>query len=250
MNSFFNKLKPGGKKKNNSGSASSTVHIGEPFEVKHHIHVKWNEQSRQIEGLPSAWVKLLEVSNISNTEQSANPEAVVDVLNFYTQSMKDKNINKFIVTQDAIERNMQDEKSQWQSDKGYLNVDNESSDSSLKSSQEDLILKSQPSTNPSQECLTSPQYHDYVNIDSVITNSASKEDIPTIVVNRSENDNLKSHLKNITDSLDRVIDEAETILSSFDLKRKVKQIFSPLFFGRLESSPKKYFFFLGRKCFR
>lgn len=226
MNSFLNKLKPGGKKKNsNSSPTASTVHIGEPFEVKHHVHVKWNPETGTIEGLPSAWVKLLEVSNISNTEQSANPEAIIGVLNFYAQSMKDKNTNKFIVTQEAIENSSQEDKNQWQLEKPFLTPENESSDSSLKSSQEDLILKSQPSNNKlTPQCLASQQYHDYVNIESVLANSVSKEQeenyVPSIEVNQTPSDH-QNHLKKITDSLDRVIDEAETILSNFDLKRKV-----------------------------
>lgn len=34
-------------------------------------------------GLPSAWMKLLQTSNISKREQETNPQAVIDALNFY-----------------------------------------------------------------------------------------------------------------------------------------------------------------------
>lgn len=38
-------------------------------------------------GLPENWRRLLEASNISKEEMSKNPQAVLDVLDFYTSTM-------------------------------------------------------------------------------------------------------------------------------------------------------------------
>ncbi|XP_020913458.1 serine/threonine-protein kinase PAK 3 isoform X3 [Exaiptasia diaphana] len=52
----------------------------------------------RLEGMPEAWARLLQVSNITQAEQKKNPQAVLDVLNFYDSS-KDKSDNtKFMTT--------------------------------------------------------------------------------------------------------------------------------------------------------
>ena len=48
--------------------------------------------------MPEAWAKLLQASNISKQEQKKNPQAVLDVLNWYDASTKDRNETKYMTT--------------------------------------------------------------------------------------------------------------------------------------------------------
>jgi p21-activated kinase 1 len=40
-------------------SADSVSEIGLPTNVHHEFHVSWNEETGQLEGLPTPWLKLL-----------------------------------------------------------------------------------------------------------------------------------------------------------------------------------------------
>lgn len=48
--------------------------------------------------MPEAWARLLMNSNISKQEQKKNPQAVLDVLNWYDNSSKETKGNKFMTT--------------------------------------------------------------------------------------------------------------------------------------------------------
>jgi len=106
--------------------------IGQPFLVKHNIHVNYNPETNKIEGLPKAWLNLLQNSKISETEQTNNPKAVVDALKYYCQTIKKPNQNKYLVTQDTLDH-IQEIDGDWNK--------RTSSDDSLKdsSSREDLL---------------------------------------------------------------------------------------------------------------
>ena len=47
--------------------------------------------------MPESWAKLLQDSNISKSEQKQNPQAVLDVLNYYDSSSK---VTKYMVSTD------------------------------------------------------------------------------------------------------------------------------------------------------
>ncbi|XP_053214788.1 serine/threonine-protein kinase PAK 2-like [Panonychus citri] len=214
MNSFLSKLNPrSGKKKGSTSPISSSGRasdIGQPFEVKHHIHCNVNQQTGQIEGLPLAWVKLLEASNITNSEQHENPKVVIDVLKYYTHSIKKKaNQGKYIATQETIDediREIEREDREWGPTKEYHG--------SFKSSQEDLIQENE-NENESEKVET--------------TNELNKQEVsyPDIVVNHvdDESTNLvkkdnQQIINDITKDLDKVIVQAEGLLSNFEAKRK------------------------------
>ncbi|RWS13799.1 serine/threonine-protein kinase PAK 3-like protein [Dinothrombium tinctorium] len=137
MNSFFSKLKPIGKKKQNaaehlSANASPRVSdIGQPYSVKHNIHVGYNPATGKIEGLPQPWLDLLQHSNITNVEQKENPKAVINALKYYAYSMKTKPGDKFIATQKTIDEDISEIEREWMSSK--------SDAGSNRSSQEDLL---------------------------------------------------------------------------------------------------------------
>ncbi|OXU28295.1 hypothetical protein TSAR_016659, partial [Trichomalopsis sarcophagae] len=50
------------------------------------------------EGMPEAWARLLMSSNISKQEQKKNPQAVLDVLNWYDHSSKEIKGSKYMTT--------------------------------------------------------------------------------------------------------------------------------------------------------
>jgi len=60
--------------------------ISAPTAFKHEIHVGYDPNSGDFTGLPMQWKQLLENSGISKDEQKKNPQAVLDVLDFYTES--------------------------------------------------------------------------------------------------------------------------------------------------------------------
>jgi len=46
--------------------------------------------------MPESWARLLQHSNISKSEQKKNPQAVLDVLNYYDSSSKQNQESKFM----------------------------------------------------------------------------------------------------------------------------------------------------------
>lgn len=48
--------------------------------------------------MPEAWARLLMSSNISKQEQKKNPQAVLDVLNWYDSSSKETKGSKYMTT--------------------------------------------------------------------------------------------------------------------------------------------------------
>lgn len=52
--------------------------------------------------MPEAWARLLMNSNISKQEQKKNPQAVLDVLNWFDNSSKEVKGSKFMTTTKMI----------------------------------------------------------------------------------------------------------------------------------------------------
>lgn len=48
--------------------------------------------------MPEAWTRLLITSNISKQEQKKNPQAVLDVLNWFDNSSKQSKTSKYMTT--------------------------------------------------------------------------------------------------------------------------------------------------------
>lgn len=48
-----------------------------------------------LQGMPEQWARLLQTSNITKSEQKKNPQAVLDVLEFYN-SKKTSNSQKYM----------------------------------------------------------------------------------------------------------------------------------------------------------
>lgn len=61
------------------------------------------EFSFYLEGMPESWAKLLQNSNISKIEQQKNPQAVLDVLNYYDASSKENTGSKYMIASPSMQ---------------------------------------------------------------------------------------------------------------------------------------------------
>ncbi|XP_037072449.1 serine/threonine-protein kinase PAK 3-like [Pollicipes pollicipes] len=75
--------------------------ISYPTNFEHTVHVGFDPVTGEFSGMPDSWVSLLSSSNISVQERQQNPQAVIDVLNYYDASTKDKEQHKYMVPKAA-----------------------------------------------------------------------------------------------------------------------------------------------------
>ncbi|OLY83991.1 Serine/threonine-protein kinase CLA4 [Smittium mucronatum] len=69
-----------------------------PTDFRHQVHVDFDPTSGMFTGLPEQWSKLLQTSNITKQDYAKNPQAVLEVLEFYINNNlenQDENENKF-----------------------------------------------------------------------------------------------------------------------------------------------------------
>ncbi|XP_053564662.1 LOW QUALITY PROTEIN: serine/threonine-protein kinase PAK 1 [Bombina bombina] len=79
------------------------IEISLPLHFEHTIHVGFNVVTGEFTGMPEQWARLLQTSNITISEQKKNPQAVLDVLEFYN-SKKTSNSQKYMsFTDDSLE---------------------------------------------------------------------------------------------------------------------------------------------------
>ena len=72
--------------------------ISSPSNFEHTIHIGFDAHTGEFTGMPESWARLLQNSNISKTEQKKNPQAVLDVLNYYDSSAKDQEASKYMTS--------------------------------------------------------------------------------------------------------------------------------------------------------
>lgn len=72
--------------------------ISYPSKFKHVVHVGFDPETGEFTGMPEAWARLLISSNISREMQLKNPQAVLDVLNYYETSAKQPHQDKFMTS--------------------------------------------------------------------------------------------------------------------------------------------------------
>jgi len=90
------------------------MEISSPYNPVHLTHVGYNPDTGEFSGLPKEWIKMLQDAGISEQDQQAHPQAVIDIISFYSESnqekMKDQYMFKF------------DNRYQYKNnDKNYLN---------------------------------------------------------------------------------------------------------------------------------
>lgn len=71
--------------------------ISFPSNFEHTVHVGFDPHTGEFTGMPESWAKLLQNANISKSEQKKNPQAVLDVLNYYDTSSKERQDEKFML---------------------------------------------------------------------------------------------------------------------------------------------------------
>lgn len=215
MNSLLSKLKASGRKKNGTTSPSNlsslsssfkASDIGQPFQVKHHIHANINHETGRIEGLPQAWIKLLEASNISNSEQSENPEVVIDVLKYYTHSIKKKTNNKYIATQETINEDIREIENEWEPNKEYAKNENRSQDGSLRTFEEEFLQTNQAESKPN--------HHHLINEEKEVN---KKDNLKDVTSNLNEIQKKNEAFSNGTQDDNKASIETSTLDSSNNL---------------------------------
>ncbi|BFZ00516.1 hypothetical protein BsWGS_03555 [Bradybaena similaris] len=75
--------------------------ISHPSNFEHTVHVGFDPHTGEFTGMPDAWARLLQSANISKSEQKKNPQAVLDVLNYFDTSSKEPPDEKFMLNVNA-----------------------------------------------------------------------------------------------------------------------------------------------------
>jgi len=84
------------KSKSKKSKEHEKPNISYPTKFTHVVHVGFDDGTGEFTGMPDAWIRLLEHSNISVEMQKKNPQAVLDVLNYFEHSSKHKTDEKFM----------------------------------------------------------------------------------------------------------------------------------------------------------
>ncbi|XP_035222278.1 serine/threonine-protein kinase PAK 3-like isoform X2 [Stegodyphus dumicola] len=77
--------------------------ISPPLNFEHTLHVGFDPDTGEFTGLPETWSLLLKNSNITKLEQKENPQAVLDVLNWYDASTKDTEDSKYMTINKTLD---------------------------------------------------------------------------------------------------------------------------------------------------
>ncbi|KAH8395534.1 hypothetical protein KR222_000573 [Zaprionus bogoriensis] len=77
--------------------------IGAPTNFQRHFHVSRNQETGDLEGLPTTWVRLMN-QQITRDEQDKNPDAAYHAVKYYNYSIKKKEQEVFkpFITEDVI----------------------------------------------------------------------------------------------------------------------------------------------------
>ncbi|KAJ3143079.1 signal transducing kinase of the PAK [Geranomyces variabilis] len=62
------------------------MEISSPYNPVHLTHVGYNQDTGEFTGLPKEWQMLLQEAGISKSEQQAHPQAVIDIIGFYSET--------------------------------------------------------------------------------------------------------------------------------------------------------------------
>lgn len=127
--------------------------IGLPTNVVHDIHVIKNDMTGDLEGLPKAWLRIMN-AQITQDEQHQNPDAAYQAVRFYNYSIKKKENNtepfKPFITEEAIHEESEE------IDK-YVNLKStHKSEDSLGNSSEDSITVDPPPPLPEKKPVALP----------------------------------------------------------------------------------------------
>jgi len=91
IKSAFNNLVSSFSGKKNMFSSEKKMEISSPYNPVHLTHVGYNPDTGEFSGLPKEWIKMLQDAGISEQDQQAHPQAIVDIISFYSESNQEKN---------------------------------------------------------------------------------------------------------------------------------------------------------------
>jgi tRNA A-37 threonylcarbamoyl transferase component Bud32 len=84
------------KSKGKAAKEDNKPNISYPTKFTHVVHVGFDPDTGEFTGMPEQWQKLLVMSNISREMQLKNPQAVLDVLNYYEHTTHKAQHDKFM----------------------------------------------------------------------------------------------------------------------------------------------------------
>ncbi|XP_053206194.1 serine/threonine-protein kinase PAK 1-like isoform X2 [Panonychus citri] len=95
----------GSSNQHHSSLSSEKPFISSPTNFEHTCHVRFDAHTGEFTGMPESWSKLLQHSNISKIEQKKNPQAVLDVLNWYDSSNRETiaNLPKYMTINPSLD---------------------------------------------------------------------------------------------------------------------------------------------------
>lgn len=73
-----------GKKDKEPNNGKPVISL--PSDFQHTVHVGYDPHTGEFTGMPVAWERLLQQSQISKQEQQKNPQAVLNALKYYTRN--------------------------------------------------------------------------------------------------------------------------------------------------------------------
>ncbi|OLY79265.1 Serine/threonine-protein kinase CLA4 [Smittium mucronatum] len=84
--------------------------VSSPTGFLHQVHVDFDQNSGMFTGLPDQWSRLLQTSNITQQDYVQNPQAVLDVLEFYTKNNEEQDDIQLPMLQNNNNKNFQNNK--------------------------------------------------------------------------------------------------------------------------------------------
>lgn len=81
-----------------SSSQKTRPQISSPINFDHVLHVGFNPETGEFEGLPPEWERLLSNSGITSTERKENPDTIIALLKFQDEHKSNKDEDKIIAT--------------------------------------------------------------------------------------------------------------------------------------------------------
>lgn len=226
-------------KKQHKERDERATEIGMPTNVKQHLHVSKNSETGMLEGLPTAWLRLIN-TQITAAEQSENPDAAIQAVKFHMYTIKKEKaqdepfkpfVTQEVITEEDIEiEKLLDHKKAHQSQDSDLSIG--------QSSEEETTHYNAPSER--QTMPISPSKHSLKKKDALMDMAAVVQDLTLIGDDNDESPMLrKKELSYSKLSDEEIYEELKRICNKDDPYvrfEKIKQLGAgasgedPLFF--------------------
>lgn len=155
---------------NNGSSTADKSVISGPTDFEHTVHIGYDPIKGEFTGMPDSWARLLREADISKSEQKKNPEAVLNVLNWFERSNNHNKEVKFMtIAQNKLQIHQQQQGSR------NVKASNSVSDTNITPSDRSSFASSMTGSNNSAEDQAS-----YVDRLCDTTLASSKNDAPSV----------------------------------------------------------------------